>query len=205
MISRRGAVVAAVITALVTLVTSSVTVYFTTRAEQKQSEASASTTPSTVTETVTRTRGQPGSGGADEEPESDAASPAEAVHLADRQPDDGKMYWERGEVTVGKRKRPRALTMDSSCSDGYPVGYNIDRNMSTFRAEVGLADHEDSGTAVTFAVRVDGDPAGAPVTVRVGEVAELSADVSGGFRVSVRADPRECVGDAVLIDPVLLP
>ncbi|NYH80408.1 hypothetical protein FHR84_003765 [Actinopolyspora biskrensis] len=205
MISRRGAVVAAVITALVTLVTSSFTVYFTTRAEQKQQEPSAGSTSTTVTETVTRSPGRRGSGSAEEAPDSEPATSGETVHLADREPDDGEMYWERGEVTVGKEKRPRALTMDTSCSDGYAVGYNIDRGMSTFRAEVGLTDYADSGDPVTFAVRVDGEPVGAPVTVRVGEVAELRADVGAGFRVSVRANPRDCAKSAVLIDPVLLP
>lgn len=205
MISRRGAVVAAVITALVTLVTSSFTVYFTTRAEQKQRESSASPTPTTVTETVTRGRGRQGTGSADEVPDSDATTSGRTVHLADREPDDGEMYWERGAATVGKRERPRALTMDTSCSDGYAVGYNIDRGMSTFRTEVGLTDRADSGEPVTFTVRVDGNPVGAPVTVRVGEVAELRADLGEGFRVSVRANPRGCADSAVLIDPVLLP
>ncbi|WP_146134833.1 hypothetical protein [Actinopolyspora mortivallis] len=194
-ITRRGTVFAACITALVTLVTSSFTLYFTTRDDREDA-----TTPAGVTETTEPS----GARGEDAAPTTDG-SPEGVLHLADRVPVEGEGYWERGEVTVAGQARPRALSMDASCYDGYTVGFNV-AGRSTFRTGVGLPDHADSDQRVTFTVLLDGSSAARPVTVSVGETEELRVDVEDGFRVRVNADPTsDCVSSAVLIDPVLLP
>ncbi|WP_461143698.1 NPCBM/NEW2 domain-containing protein [Salinifilum aidingensis] len=198
MISRRGAILAAAITGVCSLIVGLTTTYVTTRPEQS---------PPPATETVTRTATETVTPSGSASPGGEPASPppAGAVHLADREPVEGASGWERGKATVRNREHERALVSDDEICSVVTAAYNIDPGTSTFHSRVGLADDAESGEPVTFTVLVDGEPAGNSATVEVGEVAELTAQVDGAFRVTVQAEPKSCMDYPVLIDPTLRP
>jgi hypothetical protein len=86
--------------------------------------------------------------------------------------------------------------------------YQLDRKYRRFTAQAGLGDDSSSSPVVRFTVLADGDPVHTE-SVRVGEVKPIEADVSGAFRVSLRAEANvDCstgsaYAYAAWIDPVV--
>ncbi|GAB3285312.1 hypothetical protein GCM10027563_18030 [Parasphingorhabdus pacifica] len=205
MITRRGAILAAAMTALITLITTSITVYSSTRAQNSDKSSVPATETVVVTETVPRNADAESAAKAAADPTGPATDGTVAgeISLAEKTPQDGARDFERTAITVRQQERPRSLIADLQCSPS-TIGFNVDPGMRTFRTLVGLSDQARSDRSAKFTVFLDGEQTGAFADVQVGEVAELTADVTDGFRVAVRVEP-DCVGPAALIDPVLRP
>ncbi|CAL9461788.1 hypothetical protein SUDANB95_02637 [Actinosynnema sp. ALI-1.44] len=205
-INRTGAIIGVVTAALITGTATGVAAYFTGREDgvQAANVAPVSTVVSvhTVTasgsspETTTATSAKPG---ARSLLDLQHAESGNAAMLVEKQVVNTKSYDRVMTAALRECDHPSASSRT----------YQLDRKYRRFTTMVGLTDQSSSGIVVEFRVLKDNARVDTATTrVTVGEVKELTVDLTGAFRFTIEMEviPTRCanwVAGATWIDPTL--
>jgi serine/threonine protein kinase len=172
-------------------------------AEPAQEQESRTRGPST--QPSTETAQSPGP----DDPTGQYAAPAGSLSLIDFRPieeiDGG---YESGAQRVNTHDyEPTLYYSSSSCLGTAIAVWQLDRQYQEFTARIGLSDDSPRHAEATFSVVVDDDLL-AEDTLEVGATKDLAVDISGGFRMELRANRNGCSTSAIYpvavwIDPAI--